>query len=118
VRKKRKHALKAARDPYYAKARAIALKFTGHRRAFHPSHKQRVQSTKVIIRLVNCPGAVSSNKLSMAASQDVDELPFELTTTDRQNLTQGDENFQPHTWDELKDIIGITYFDHFLRAPC
>jgi len=54
----------------------------------------------------------------MAASQDVDELPFELTTTDRQNLTQGDENFQPHTWDELKDIIGITYFDHFLRAPC
>lgn len=54
----------------------------------------------------------------MAASQDVDELPFELTTTDRQNLTQGDENFQPHTWDELKDIIGIIYFNHLLRAPC
>lgn len=53
----------------------------------------------------------------MATGQDVDELPFELTTTDRQNLAQGDEKFQPHTWDELKDIIGITYFDPLFQIP-
>lgn len=51
----------------------------------------------------------------MAAVQDVDDLPFELTVTDRQNLAQGDDKFQPHTWDELKEIIGITYFSHLFR---
>jgi hypothetical protein len=53
----------------------------------------------------------------MADGQDVDDLPFELTVTDHQNLAQGDEKFQPHTWDELKEIIGISYFDHLFRVP-
>lgn len=42
----------------------------------------------------------------MAPSEDIDDLPFELTETDRINLAQGDEKFQSHTWDELKDIVG------------
>lgn len=46
----------------------------------------------------------------MAAGPDADDLPFELTATDRHNLAQGDAMFQPHTWDELKDIIGMKYF--------
>lgn len=58
-----------------------------------------------------------SNKLSMAASQDVDKLPFELTASDRQSLAQGDENFQPHDWDELKEIIGINHFDYPSQMP-
>lgn len=58
-----------------------------------------------------------SNTLNMADGQDVDDLPFELTVTDHQNLAQGDEKFQPHTWDELKEIIGISYFDHLFRVP-
>ena len=38
-----------------------------------------------------------SNKLNMTAGQDTDDVPFELTVTDHQNLAQGDEKFQPHT---------------------
>ena len=29
-----------------------------------------------------------------------------LTSTDRENLAGGDENFKPQTWDDLKKIIG------------
>ena len=44
----------------------------------------------------------------MAPNQDTDNLPFELTETDRQNLAQGDEKFKPHTWDEVKEIVGTS----------
>ena len=33
-------------------------------------------------------------------------LPFNLTDLDRQILAQTDEQFEPHTWDELRQIIG------------
>jgi hypothetical protein len=33
-------------------------------------------------------------------------LPFNLTDLDRQILAQTDEEFHPHSWDELKQIIG------------
>ena len=33
-------------------------------------------------------------------------IPFDLTDTDRANLAGGDENFQPHDWQDLKHIIG------------
>ena len=42
----------------------------------------------------------------MAAADHAGKLPFELTPTDHENLAQGDANFKPHTWDELKEIIG------------
>lgn len=32
--------------------------------------------------------------------------PFNLTELDHQILAQTDEEFQPHTWDELRHIIG------------
>ncbi|KAL8996758.1 MAG: hypothetical protein Q9188_006492 [Gyalolechia gomerana] len=38
--------------------------------------------------------------------QDEFEIPaFELTEKDRQNLARKDEDFQPHTWENLKQII-------------
>lgn len=33
-----------------------------------------------------------------------------LTPTDRENLAGGDENFKPHNWDDLKEIIGSICF--------
>jgi hypothetical protein len=33
--------------------------------------------------------------------------PFPLTATDRELLALDDTEFQPHTWDELKQIIGV-----------
>ena len=35
-----------------------------------------------------------------------EELPFPLTDVDRHNLSLTDAEFVPHTWDELKQIIG------------
>jgi hypothetical protein len=37
------------------------------------------------------------------------ELPaFNLTDTDREVLAMTDDQFVPHDWDNLKDIIGMT----------
>ena len=45
----------------------------------------------------------------MANDHDwINSIPFELTETDRQNLIAGDEKFVPHTWEDLKTIIGRT----------
>lgn len=33
--------------------------------------------------------------------------PFPLTATDRELLALDDTEFQPHAWDELKQIIGL-----------
>jgi hypothetical protein len=35
-----------------------------------------------------------------------DDSPFPLTNTDRWVLSQTDEEFHLHDWDELRDIIG------------
>lgn len=32
--------------------------------------------------------------------------PFELSDADREVLSQQDEDFVPHTWDELQQVIG------------
>ncbi len=40
---------------------------------------------------------------------DNDPSPFPLTTVDRAVLAMTDEEFHPHTWDELKQIIGLCY---------
>ena len=38
--------------------------------------------------------------------QEEEEAPFPLTDTDKWVLSQTDEQFQLHDWDELKEIIG------------
>jgi hypothetical protein len=40
-----------------------------------------------------------------------DDSPFPLTDVDRWVLSQTDEEFKRHDWDELKEIIGKTSFD-------
>jgi hypothetical protein len=49
-------------------------------------------------------GGDSKDEMSFA-SQDA-ALPFPLTETDRYNLGLTDDQFHPHTWEELKQIIG------------
>lgn len=46
---------------------------------------------------------------SHSASTDEGEspLPFPLTDIDRWVLSQTDEEFHCHSWDELKQIIGM-----------
>ena len=46
---------------------------------------------------------------SMTETKELEELPFELTKTDLENLAGGDEKFQPHNWEDLKLIIGSVY---------
>lgn len=41
------------------------------------------------------------------AAQAVEEHPFPLTDVDRWVLSQTDEEYQKHSWDELKDIVGM-----------
>lgn len=53
-------------------------------------------------------------KISMEI-EELNDIPFDLTETDRQNLAEGDEAFRPHTWEELKDIIGMIIFEVFER---
>lgn len=42
----------------------------------------------------------------MAVGAQDAPLPFNLTDLDREILAQTDEQFQPHTWEELRQIIG------------
>ena len=46
----------------------------------------------------------------MVVPQDGENAaPFPLTETDKKLLALDDAEFQPHTWDEIKQIIGVTY---------
>jgi len=55
-----------------------------------------------------------------------EESPFPLTDVDKWVLSQTDEEFQLHTWDELKDIVGefmanvqiIINFENHLHSSC
>ena len=63
----------------------------------------------------------TSNVLSSLASRyalvgnmdggkiDLQTIPFELTKTDVENLMAGDDRFIPHSWQDLKNIIGSSY---------
>ena len=46
--------------------------------------------------------------VSMAEDAELGAFPG-LTPTDRENLAGGDENFKPHNWEDLKEIIGDIY---------
>lgn len=44
----------------------------------------------------------------MVASHDGENAaPFPLTAVDREQLVLSDDEFEPHKWDELKQIIGV-----------
>ena len=47
-------------------------------------------------------------------NEELGSIPFDLTDTDRENLQGGDENFKPHNWEDLKQIIGGTIDLHCL----
>ena len=44
--------------------------------------------------------------------RDGDDSPFPLTEVDRWVLSQTDDEFQLHSWDELKQIIGERQVSH------
>lgn len=39
--------------------------------------------------------------------EEVEEAPFPLTEVDRWVLSQTDDEFKYHDWEELKEIIGM-----------
>lgn len=42
----------------------------------------------------------------MALDWTEDELPFPLTAVDRAQLELADEEYEPHTWEQLRQIVG------------
>ena len=50
----------------------------------------------------------TSTLIMTDSNSELDDIPFDLTDTDRANLAGGDENFHPHDWEDLKRIIGGT----------
>lgn len=42
----------------------------------------------------------------MGEASTIEEAPFPLTDIDRWVLSQTDEEFKKHDWDELREIIG------------
>lgn len=46
-----------------------------------------------------------------------EELPFALTDRDRYNLSITDAEFEPHTWEDLKDIIANNRLETLRRWP-
>ncbi|KAL8858305.1 MAG: hypothetical protein Q9178_005168 [Gyalolechia marmorata] len=50
-------------------------------------------------------------------SLDEDSPAFNLTEKDRENLARKDEDFEPHTWDNLKQIIANNDLESLRRWP-
>jgi hypothetical protein len=44
----------------------------------------------------------------VASHNGANAAPFPLTAIDREQLALSDAEFEAHTWDELKQIIGLT----------
>ena len=45
--------------------------------------------------------------MAIAREVSVNQLPFNLTDLEREILDQTDEEYVPHSWEELKQIIGM-----------
>lgn len=43
----------------------------------------------------------------MAPDETPASAPFPLTALDRELLSMSNDDFHPHTWEELKQIIGM-----------
>jgi len=46
-----------------------------------------------------------------------ESFPFPLTETDKRVLSQTDDEFQLHTWDELKEIVAANRLETLKRKP-
>jgi hypothetical protein len=44
----------------------------------------------------------------MATDSTGTPLPFRLTALDREILSMSNDEFSPHTWEEIKQIIGMS----------
>ncbi|KAF2834562.1 hypothetical protein M501DRAFT_943939 [Patellaria atrata CBS 101060] len=53
----------------------------------------------------------------MSRSDQPSSAPFKLTALDRAILSQTDEEFQPHTWENLKTLIAENRLDLLTRNP-
>ena len=50
--------------------------------------------------------ALTNTDLAHSITEEGDALNLtELSETNQENLKQSDDEFQPHTWEQLKDII-------------
>ena len=49
---------------------------------------------------------MGDNHENAVGGNEEDEAPFPLTDVDRWVLSQTDEEFKYHDWEELKEIIG------------
>jgi hypothetical protein len=48
----------------------------------------------------------------MGDSSNGEEAPFPLTDVDRLVLSQTDEEYTPHTWDGLRELLGTAISLH------
>ncbi|MCJ1378830.1 hypothetical protein MMC17_001929 [Xylographa soralifera] len=55
--------------------------------------------------------------MAITTEVDANQLPFNLTDLDREILSQTDEEYVPHGWEELKQIIATNNLDMFKRTP-
>ena len=56
-------------------------------------------------------GPETNCTFTMTAASQGEDLPFNLTDRDRKILSLTEEEFHPHTWEELKQIIGTSIAD-------
>ena len=78
------------------------------------SHVQDLQDSLRIKLIAIVPnkqtlnlGCAVLDLIIMGAQMQPDSIPFPLTDTDRQYLAAGDAKYKPHTWDDVRKIIGI-----------
>lgn len=82
---------------------------TGNSSTGEPLHEESTPS----------PIDPNTTKASMTTqTSEDDETPaFELTEKDRQNLARNDVDFQPHTWENLKQIIATNDLESLRHWP-
>lgn len=51
-------------------------------------------------------GPYLEDEVTQDEGHQEEQYPFPLTAVDRHNLSITDEQFEPHTWRELKQIVG------------
>ncbi|KAI9645706.1 hypothetical protein NHQ30_006448 [Ciborinia camelliae] len=59
----------------------------------------------------------SINQVEQTKNGAYEDSPFPLTDTDRWVLSQTDEEFHLHDWDELKEIIATNNLSNLKRKP-
>lgn len=79
-----------------------------HKRRNRPNKKRRaLRKLALAASNVQLPRRKSYTMKNAPDPQDEETPPaFDLTDKDRENLARTDEQFEPHTWENLKEIIG------------